>query len=348
MIDARPSGSSGSSAQPRRRGRAWFLRRELALTVLVVAALAVLLTRRDTRLAVVGVLLAITLAGVLQLWQRQGESLRRERVLSQQMRMLAQTMDRQRKSIEVGGQQVRGAQRQIVQLLTDQAAKTDKREAKQRFDRRRDFAQVEALLNLHAQFPPSARMPGLRGWAISPDLLLAVVDLVRQRRPATIVELGAGSSTVWLAHVLRTLDLPTKVITLEHDEHWAVRVRELLAAQGLTDRSVVRLAPLVPLDLAGEEWPWYDPQGWGDLPEIDLLLVDGPPGSVVDRARFPAVPLLLDRLGPQAVIVMDDAARADERKVAQEWAELLDGFTRLDLPVEKKAILFYRGDAPAL
>jgi predicted O-methyltransferase YrrM len=217
-----------------------------------------------------------------------------------------------------------------------------------RRDRRNDFAQVEALINLYTRFPPTARMPGLRSWAISPDLLLVVIDLVLQRRPRTILELGGGSSTLWLAHVLRTTGIDARIVTLEHDPFWAEKVTGLLAEHGLDHLAQVRLAPLVEHDLDGTPWPWYDRSGWQDLADVDLVLVDGPPKPTGPLARYPAMPLLADRLSAQAVVVMDDAIRQDEQEIATRWAPLLEGFDRLDLPVEKKAIVFSRGPAPVL
>jgi hypothetical protein len=65
------------------------------------------------------------------------------------------------------------------------------------------FRQLEALQNLNAVLPTSDVLPATRGWAASPDLLLALVDLVITERPSLIVECGSGASTLWLALALR-------------------------------------------------------------------------------------------------------------------------------------------------
>ena len=59
-----------------------------------------------------------------------------------------------------------------------------------------------------------------------------------------------------------------------------------------------------------------------DLTDIDLLIVDGPPGSTGTRARFPAYPLLSERLAPSALILVDDLQRSDERAVVDAWLEM--------------------------
>jgi predicted O-methyltransferase YrrM len=311
------------------------------VAVAAVAFVAVLLLRGTALVVAIGLLAAAALAGIVSLWQRQGISLRREVALGEQLKALSRQLDdhaKAQRAREAADDERRAAE----------AEQLEKERTKSRFERRHDFAQLEALVNLYVTYPPTARMPGLRGWAVSPDLLLVVVDLLRQRRPRVVVELGAGSSTVWLAHVVRQLGLDTTVITLEHDPVWAEKVGSLLHAQGLGDRSQVRLAPLEPQDLPAGQWPWYAPAAWQDLAGVDLLLVDGPPGDVTKDARYPAVPLLASRLSDDAVVVMDDAARPAERRIAERWQSELESFQRLDVPVEKKAIIFYRGDSPGL
>ena len=52
---------------------------------------------------------------------------------------------------------------------------------------------------------------------------------------------------------------------------------------------------------------------------IDVLIIDGPPGIPNANTRYPAIPLLYDRLQPGALIVVDDTIRADERKAMASW-----------------------------
>jgi hypothetical protein len=52
---------------------------------------------------------------------------------------------------------------------------------------------------------------------------------------------------------------------------------------------------------------------------IDLLFVDGPPKATGPQARFPAIPVLLSQLSDDALIVLDDTAREDERAISDRW-----------------------------
>ena len=234
---------------------------------------------------------------------------------------------------------------QIVRLVRGELDRAEKR---RRIDDRLAFEQVEASLNLFTQLGAGSRLPGLRGWALSPDVLLVLVELLRQRRPRLVVELGGGSSTIWLGHAIRHLGLDTRVLTVEHDAGWVATVQRRLAANELEDIVQVRHAPLVEQVVDGDPYRWYDAAGWQDLTDVDLLIVDGPPANIGELPRYPAVPLLSDRLSAQACVLLDDAIRDAEQQTAARWQDQLAGFERLDLPVEKRAVLFWRGVAPAL
>ena len=55
-----------------------------------------------------------------------------------------------------------------------------------------------------------------------------------------------------------------------------------------------------------------------------MLVVDGPPRRLQDKSRFPALPKLLDKLSPNATIILDDANRENEKEVRKEWELYLD------------------------
>jgi hypothetical protein len=59
--------------------------------------------------------------------------------------------------------------------------------------------------------------------------------------------------------------------------------------------------------------------------EVDVLVVDGPPGDTGLLARYPAVPVLRKAMSPTCVVLLDDANRADEQAIGKRWAEVLGG-----------------------
>lgn len=213
-------------------------------------------------------------------------------------------------------------------------------------------------------------LPAVGGWAIEPSGLLAVVHAVQTRRPQLVVECGSGTSTVWLGRVLA--EQGGRLISLEHDEGWATHARAMLAehgvAEGVGQTVEIRVVPLVDVDVmwpadspaeggalpeVGENAPgdgeaaspaspplrWYDPAALGDLTGIDLLLVDGPPKATGPHARYPALPLLADRLAVDAVIFADDVERPDEAATVDAWCAQWPQLRRGTAPSRRMAVL---------
>lgn len=206
----------------------------------------------------------------------------------------------------------------------------------------RDFAQAEALLNLHQLARVSSGMPTTRGWAASPDLLLLLVSLVEQHRPATVLDLGSGSTTLWMATAMRTHGIEGRIIAIDHDENYAELTRRAVVEHGLDKYADVRHAPLQDLELAGETWPWYSVDALADVQHVDLLVVDGPPGVLRSHARYPALPTLLHRLAPGALVVIDDYARPDETAMVERWRDEIPGWSLRKLQHEKGTAVLSR------
>lgn len=209
--------------------------------------------------------------------------------------------------------------------------------------RHQQAAQLQALQNLYAIVPVRHRMPSLgAGWAVSPDLMLLLVSLVQEHRPATIVELGSGASTVWIAMALQEHGVDSRIVSVDHDAAFAASTRERLTALGLDKLVELRHAPLVELELAGESYPWYDRAAFADVESCDLLVVDGPPGNVRPGSRYPALPVLADRMPSGSHVVLDDYQRPDERQMVARWVEQLPGWRVQELTYEKGAALLTR------
>jgi hypothetical protein len=160
----------------------------------------------------------------------------------------------------------------------------------------------------------------LSGWAADAVLIHNAVRLVMEARPRLIVECGSGNSTVIIGRCLRALGRG-QVISLEHNPVYAQRTSELLRLHALDDVATVVTAPLVSFHIGGEPGLWYGADYERLITQpIDVLLVDGPPGSSGPRARYPAVPILKPRLAPECWILLDDGDRPDERAIAHAWS----------------------------
>jgi predicted O-methyltransferase YrrM len=200
--------------------------------------------------------------------------------------------------------------------------------------------EVEALLQLFTGFTPQAPMPSSGGFALNPTDLLDLLHLVRTRRPRLVLELGSGTSTVWMAYALQKTG--ARLVSLDHDPGYAEKTRQALAAHGLAEVAEVRDAPLRPVVLDGRTFPWYDVEALADLGGVDLLVIDGPPEKTGPDARYPAMRVLEKQLADAATIVFDDAHRHDERVALRKWLETIEGLTQEGEALGRHAVLSYQ------
>lgn len=196
------------------------------------------------------------------------------------------------------------------------------------------FQQLEALHGLYAELAFEHSLPPTRGWAASPDFLLALARHARGARPQVVVECSSGVSTLVLARCLQR-NGAGKVYSLEHDAAYASQTRTELHRLGLQDWAQVIDAPLRPYALNGDNYPWYDIDGLPHAIAIDLLVIDGPPQATRSMARYPAGPLLFPALAPGASVFLDDADRADEQLTLQRWHASFPALAVSSLPCEK-------------
>ncbi|MFO7893820.1 MAG: class I SAM-dependent methyltransferase [Longimicrobiales bacterium] len=172
------------------------------------------------------------------------------------------------------------------------------------------------------------RLVGTDLWAMDAVFAENLVQQVNER-PGRIVELGSGHSSVLIAQRLGHLGAG-HLTAVDHLEEFADRTRGWIEDRGLGEVATVVHAPIAEHEIDGEVYPWYSMEVLeARLPEIiDLLVVDGPPGKIGKDARWPAVPLLKDRLAPGAVVLLDDGDRADETRIAYSWRDILGGEIR--------------------
>jgi hypothetical protein len=177
-------------------------------------------------------------------------------------------------------------------------------------------------------------------WSMRPAAIQLLVAEIERGR-ASVVELGAGPSTVVLARA--TQRRGGRLVSVDHDPDWAAEIRELLRREQLDDAAEVVDAPLRELPPAlrpaggeGFEPPttWYDVDAVraACVEPIELLVVDGPPAGHAPREliRAPALGALADLLARDCTIVLDDVGRPAERHTAERWRAALSCELHLD------------------
>jgi predicted O-methyltransferase YrrM len=188
------------------------------------------------------------------------------------------------------------------------------------------YRQTEAFFQLSNLMQFKSAIPPTRSWAASPDLLLLISEIVKKNKPALVVELGSGVSTLVCAK-----SGARKVISIDNSEQYGGKTRDLLKEHKV--RGVeIRIAPLRPYANGSE---WYEVSVLKDLKKIDLLIVDGPPGSKNPEARYPALREFKDKLSAKAIVIIDDVNRDGERKLAEDFAKALPNHTLTILDHEK-------------
>jgi predicted O-methyltransferase YrrM len=200
-------------------------------------------------------------------------------------------------------------------------AKAQKEASWEHYRQSEFYSQLLRLLDLDAPIPST------RSWAASPDVLLSLLHHAKQSNPKTILDLGSGMSTLVLAKSAPG----AKVFSIDNSAEYAGKTKEMLSLHKVTNAEV-RVAPLV-AHASGVDW--YDVSQLADISDIDLLFIDGPPGSKNDRARHPALTECLSKLSPRAIIVIDDAGRDGEKDLAHEFAKALPSHSLEFLSHEK-------------
>jgi predicted O-methyltransferase YrrM len=181
-----------------------------------------------------------------------------------------------------------------------------------------------ALLTLHDMLPTPAEHAPVTAYSALPATVLMVTQaVVELHADALVLELGSGATTLWMALAVQQRGGDVRIVSLEESEEFADVIRRALERNGVSSYVDVRVAEMVPTKTKRGEQPWYDPSGWDDLTDIDLLFVDGPPGVTAPLARYPVVEMLTDRLAPGAVVVVDDTNRPDEQALVEAWCATL-------------------------
>ncbi len=154
-------------------------------------------------------------------------------------------------------------------------------------------------------------------WSAGTEFLESMLRWV-PRTSGAILECGSGLSTLLLAAA--TAGSPRRVVSLEHNEDWADRVRGVLPS-GAASRVDIALTPIKSYG----EFDWYSAVPVEHLGPVGFVVCDGPPGST-RGGRYGLAPVLRNALVPGCVVMLDDATRPAERAIITRW--------RAELPAE--------------
>ncbi|WP_346351646.1 class I SAM-dependent methyltransferase [Oceanimonas sp. AH20CE76] len=214
------------------------------------------------------------------------------------------------------------------------------------------YTQLESLLWLQKRLKLKNQLPPLRGWPVSPDLLLKLHTYITEKKPKTIVETGSGATTLVISDALRQNGFG-HLYSLEHLEFYGNQTQHNINQELLEAWGSIKISSLS--KWTGEhlnqdkEKPamWYSIDTIDSIKEIDLLIVDGPPESTCPYARYPALPAMFNKLSDKAQVWMDDANRKDETEICEFWAKKFDMDIEL-IPLEKGLCILSKKEQKAL
>lgn len=164
----------------------------------------------------------------------------------------------------------------------------------------------------------------LNDYSASPDFLFSIVDIIEKYKPNIILEAGSGVSTIIASYGLKKYNPDGKIISLDHDKKYADTTKIEIKKHQLEQHSTIIHSPLI--KYPKYKFKWYDIDNMIFENKIDLIIIDGPPSKSGKFARYPAIPLLLDKMSDKAIIVLDDAKRKNEQEVIGKWKEEFNCF----------------------
>lgn len=139
-----------------------------------------------------------------------------------------------------------------------------------------------------------------------------------------IIEFGSGLSTILIGRLIKRSKLNTRLISVEHDRQWANVLTEILQNESIGDEVEIICAPLKESDLAVDGNLWYDVNAVNEqtaYKKFDMVIIDGPPAwqKGHEKARYPALPYIFNKLDGKFCIYLDDADRSGENTTLQLW-----------------------------
>jgi len=204
--------------------------------------------------------------------------------------------------------------RQIKQLVP-LSVKHNVKEALQERRLRRALLEVKSLPV--DEFPSRDLLHELQlawgndSFAARYDYLEEVIKRANETR-GPILECGSGLSTLLLGLFAGRRGVQTW--SLEHLPEWHARVTKAIHRHQIPGVNVC----LAPLREYGE-FDWYDFSS-RRLPEsFSLIVCDGPPG-ITRGGRYGLLSVLEERIGANALILLDDADREDETAILKRWS----------------------------
>lgn len=159
-------------------------------------------------------------------------------------------------------------------------------------------------------------------FAIEKKFANLLIYKIITKRPKNIVELGSGLSTLLTLKTLKKLGYEFFFYSFDSDKSFLEETKNLLISEGLEINQQINLiySDIKQISIMGTDYKWYEPSNFiFKFSKIDLLVIDGPIGTLCKNARYPAIPILKKYLQRGSMVLLDDANREDEEFIVDAW-----------------------------
>jgi Methyltransferase domain len=162
----------------------------------------------------------------------------------------------------------------------------------------------------------------LGSWSMLPDDFIYIERYVKKlaRDELVAVELGSGSSTVYLCKIFSRVSSKVCFISFEGEEDWMVETQTLLKRYSCSAASCnVVLAPYRDYD----GFHWFDKNRILEAisgHRVDMLFVDAPPDTLGPCSREPALDFFWPHLRAESTVFLHDSRRQDEDAISGRWS----------------------------
>lgn len=192
-------------------------------------------------------------------------------------------------------------------------------------------APLDGLAAFIADLVTTPARPGLRAllanteWAVSLEMAHVLEGLVLRLHPASILEFGAGRSSLVLAGALQASG-GGRLTSIEHQPQFAEPAFQQMGQYPSVDARMFHAALTLRFSRHGL---LHSYTGIGDALRgrgpFDMVFIDAPPGYLGRESTLLAAAPFLSQ---SAIAVLDDAARPGEKTAVRRWERSL-GVNRL-------------------
>ncbi len=154
--------------------------------------------------------------------------------------------------------------------------------------------------------------------AVAPDFIELLAELIRRTKVRSVLEMGSGASTLYLASLLPNEQEGGSLVCLESDMTWVSIVNAELQTIAPLERASVRVIYAPIATKKGTKTTYYS---WGDELQnnsgfFDLAVIDGPSDVNLRGGVFE---YCMSYLTEKAILIFDDGDQVAIKSMVSQW-----------------------------